>query len=127
MNTDALTTLPTTAWRKSSYSTSTGNCVEVAPAAHGIVIRHSKHPTAGTITFPYPTWPAFVREACNDLISANGVAALAEIGTDTLVSGLHTAVELRFNKEEWSAFTAGAADGEFDFIRPVRLSKGVGL
>lgn len=116
MNTESPTAQTSTTWRKSSYSTSTGNCVEVAPAADGVVIRHSKHPTAGTITLPYHAWTAFVRDAFEGgLASANGVAAISKIGTDTLVRSLTTDVELRFNDGEWSAFLAGAADGEFDF------------
>lgn len=34
---------------------------------------------------------------------------------DTVVSAVHTPVELRFTDGEWSAFVAGARDGEFDF------------
>ena len=116
MNTHSPTARPRATWRKSSYSTSTGNCVEVAPAADGVVIRHSKHPAAGVITFPYPAWAVFVRDASEGAsTSTNGVAAIAKIGTDTLVKSLTTDVDLRFDEGEWSAFVAGAADGEFDF------------
>lgn len=113
MNTEA-PTLPAT-WRKSKYSTSTGNCVEVAPTVDGVLIRHSKRPATGTITFPLPAWTAFVREARTGLTNTNGTATITKIGTDTLVRSLSGAVELRFDAAEWSAFLAGAADGEFDF------------
>lgn len=103
------------AWRTSSRSSNNEACVEIAPAADGVVIRHSKHPTVGTITFAFPAWTAFVREARYGLPSANQVAAIAKIGTDTLVRSLHTDVELCFDEAEWSAFVAGATDGEFDF------------
>ncbi|MDQ3579006.1 MAG: DUF397 domain-containing protein [Actinomycetota bacterium] len=103
------------AWRTASYSSDGENCVEVAPTADGAVIRHSKCPTAGTITFPLVAWTAFVRDARNGLADTNGVATIAKIGTDTLVTSLTTGVALRFDAEEWSAFLAGAADGEFDF------------
>ncbi|TVT61898.1 DUF397 domain-containing protein [Amycolatopsis rhizosphaerae] len=116
MNTDSPTAPADPIWRKSSYSTGTGNCVEVAPTADGVIIRHSKHPDAGTITFSYPAWAAFVRDASNgDPTSANGVASIAKIGTDTVVGSLTAEVELRFDEGEWSAFLAGAADAEFDF------------
>ena len=115
MNPDARTALPSTAWRKSRYSTGTGNCVEVAPTADGVVVRHSKRPNAGTIAFPFPAWAAFVREARDDLASTNGVATITKVGTDTLVRSLGTDVELHFDEDEWSAFVAGATDGEFDF------------
>lgn len=114
MNTDSPTA---STWRKSSYSTATGNCVEVAPATDGVAIRHSKHPAAGTITFPHRNWAAFVRDAPHGgLTCTNGVATITKIGTDTLVKSLISAVELRFDEGEWTAFVAGAADGEFDFI-----------
>lgn len=116
MNTDSPTAPTRTTWRKSSYSTSTGNCVEVAPAADGVVIRHSKHPTAGTITFPHHAWLAFVRDASNQGVnSTNEVAAITKIGSDTVVTAHATRVALRFDEGEWSAFLAGIADGEFDF------------
>ncbi|MGH3568499.1 MAG: DUF397 domain-containing protein [Pseudonocardia sp.] len=115
MNTDSPTAQTSTTWRKSSYSTGTGNCVEVAPVADRVVIRHSKHPAAGTITFPHHAWAAFVRDAPHGgLTSTNGVATITKIGTDTLVKSLITAVELRFDEGEWTAFVAGAADDEFD-------------
>lgn len=103
------------AWRTSTRSSDGENCVQVAPAADGVVIRHSKHPAAGTISFPLPAWAAFVREARAGGTGANGIATLTTNGTDTLVRSRHTVVELRFDDGEWSAFLAGAADGEFDF------------
>jgi hypothetical protein len=103
------------AWRTASYSGAGENCVEVAPAADGVIIRHSKHPAAGTINFSHPAWAAFLREARDGLAPANGVATITTIGTDTLVTSLTTDVELRFDEGEWSAFLAGAADGEFDY------------
>ncbi|HEX5402060.1 MAG TPA: DUF397 domain-containing protein [Pseudonocardiaceae bacterium] len=117
MNSDSPTAQTRTTWRKSSYSTATGNCVEVAPTADGVLIRHSKHPAAGMITFPYPAWAAFVRDASEDVpTSTNGVAAITKIDTYTLVRSLTADVELRFDDGEWSAFLAGAADGEFDLV-----------
>lgn len=105
-------------WRKSSYSGAQGDCVEAAPAASGVTLRHSEHPTAGMISFPYTAWAAFVRDASQGgPASANGIAAITMINTDTLVTSLTTEVELRFDDGEWSAFLAGAADGEFDFAR----------
>ncbi|GAB3483648.1 DUF397 domain-containing protein [Amycolatopsis cihanbeyliensis] len=112
-----MTTADRLAWRTASYSSAGENCVEVAPIADGVVIRHSKHPTAGTITFPFGAWATFVHDARKGLASTNGVAAITTIGTDTVVRSLTTTIELYFDAEEWSAFLAGAADGEFDFTR----------
>ncbi|MGH3990398.1 MAG: DUF397 domain-containing protein, partial [Pseudonocardiaceae bacterium] len=110
-----MTTADRLAWRISSRSSNGENCVEVAPAADGVVIRHSKHPSAGTITFPGFAWRAFVHDARDGVANTNGVATITKIGTGTLVKSLHSTVALRFDAEEWSAFLAGAADGEFDF------------
>ncbi|ONI82876.1 DUF397 domain-containing protein [Actinosynnema sp. ALI-1.44] len=102
-------------WRKSSHSTGTGNCVEVAPTLEGVLVRHSKHPEAGTIAFSAPAWTTFLSDARNGFTATNGVATITRIGIDTLVTSLATGVELRFDEGEWSAFLAGTADGEFDY------------
>jgi Domain of unknown function (DUF397) len=116
MNTEALAALPT-AWRKSSYSTATGNCVEVAPTTDSVLVRHSKHPTAGTIIFSLPAWVSFIREVQVGSAGVNGSVTATRIGTDTLVRSAHTNIELRFDQDEWAAFIAGAAAGEFNFTR----------
>ena len=38
-------------WRTSSYSGNGENCVDVAPVPDRVLVRHSKHPDAGTIEF----------------------------------------------------------------------------
>ncbi|MGB8994992.1 MAG: DUF397 domain-containing protein, partial [Pseudonocardiaceae bacterium] len=110
-----MTTADRLAWRISSRSSNGENSVEVASAADGVVIRHSKLPSAGTITFPGSAWRAFVQDARDGVANTNGVATITKIGTDTLVKSLHSTVALRFDAVEWSAFLAGAADGEFHF------------
>jgi hypothetical protein len=47
-------------WRKSSYSGDNGACVEVAPCAHTVAVRDSKHPTGPTLAFPTPHWHTFL-------------------------------------------------------------------
>jgi hypothetical protein len=108
------------AWRTSTRSSNGENCVEVAPTADGVVIRHSKHPAAGTISFPFAAWTAFLGDARDGQADSNGVATITTVGTDTLVVSPATGVELRFDEGEWSAFLAGAADGEFDVDRLLR-------
>jgi hypothetical protein len=34
-------------WRKSTFSSNNANCVELAEAGAGVLIRDSKHPSAG--------------------------------------------------------------------------------
>jgi hypothetical protein len=47
-------------WRKSSYSGSGNNCVEVATVADGCAVRDSKNPDGGHLTFGAQAWKAFV-------------------------------------------------------------------
>jgi hypothetical protein len=46
-------------WRKSSRSSNVSNCVEVAVAVGAVAVRDSKRPTGGTLIVPPPTWTAF--------------------------------------------------------------------
>jgi len=49
-------------WRKSSYSSQSGNCVEVATNLLGtVVIRDSKNPGGPELTFTQDAWRTFVR------------------------------------------------------------------
>lgn len=60
---DDATTAPTRlAWRKSSYSTSTGSCVEIADLPDGgRAVRDTKdHGTGPILRFTSAEWTAFV-------------------------------------------------------------------
>lgn len=47
-------------WRKSSYSGTAGNCVEVAVLDRGgRAVRDSKDPTGSLLTFTLADWSAF--------------------------------------------------------------------
>ncbi|MFD8396471.1 DUF397 domain-containing protein [Streptomyces sp. NPDC059680] len=48
-------------WRKSSYSTGTNNCVELAdlPKGWGVALRDSKNPARGDLCFTHDEWTAF--------------------------------------------------------------------
>ena len=49
-------------WRKSSYSSQDGNCVEVARNLPGLVaVRDSKYPDGGKLVVMQETWRAFLR------------------------------------------------------------------
>ena len=53
-----------TSWRKSSYSNSSGNCVEVAAADGAVGVRDSKqHGRGAVLEFTRPQWDAFIRAA----------------------------------------------------------------
>ncbi len=52
-----------TGWRKSSYSNSTGGCVEVAEAWRTVGVRDSKqHGTGPVLAFSAAAWQAFLAQ-----------------------------------------------------------------
>ncbi len=46
-------------WRKSSRSTDTSNCVEVAVTAGAVAVRDSKHPAGGALIVSPHVWTTF--------------------------------------------------------------------
>jgi hypothetical protein len=49
------------AWRKSSVSDSGGGqCVEVAFAEEGVLVRHSRNPNGPVLSFTQSEWVAFL-------------------------------------------------------------------
>ena len=53
-------------WRKSSYSSDSGNCVEVASAPNHIYVRDSKDPQLTAISYNTGAWRAFIRAVRTD-------------------------------------------------------------
>ncbi|MGH3695828.1 MAG: DUF397 domain-containing protein [Pseudonocardiaceae bacterium] len=47
-------------WHTSSYSTTNGDCVEVAPAPDQVLVRDSKDPDGPALAIPTPTWRTFL-------------------------------------------------------------------
>jgi hypothetical protein len=51
-------------WHKSSHSASNGNCVEVGwPEAVGVAVRDSKQPAGPALTFATPNWRTFLADS----------------------------------------------------------------
>jgi len=46
-------------WRKSSYSSANGACVEVADLREAVAVRDSKNPAGPTLVFTRQVWAAF--------------------------------------------------------------------
>ena len=105
-------------WRISSYSREEEQCVEVAPRAGGTLMRHSKSPEAGTISFSGGEWIRFTRDARSNRPSTNGAAAIERTDDGgATVRSARDGLELRFTEGEWRAFVSGIRAGEFDFHR----------
>jgi hypothetical protein len=50
-------------WKKSSYSSAQGNCVEVATLRDGAAVRDSKDPSGPVLRFSADVWRQFIAEA----------------------------------------------------------------
>ena len=50
-------------WRKSSFSGTGEDCVEVAFAPETVGVRDTKNRTGGTLTFPESSWQALLRDS----------------------------------------------------------------
>jgi hypothetical protein len=50
-------------WRKSSYSSGNGACIEVVDLPEAVAVRDSKDPGGPKLTFSRQAWAAFVERA----------------------------------------------------------------
>jgi hypothetical protein len=60
MTSEHLRDLP---WRKSSYSSSNGQCVEIASVGTEIAVRDSKNPAGPVLIFGPEEWKTFIAAA----------------------------------------------------------------
>ncbi|MBF6137230.1 DUF397 domain-containing protein [Nocardia puris] len=109
-------------WRTSSYSGNTGgNCVEVASDGIRVYIRDSKYrrdPANDPVSEPIiAVTPAQWKHLVT--VAVTGSSAVTEPAIEIGDTGwvelrTNSGVMLRFTRQEWVAFVAGARDGEFD-------------
>jgi Domain of unknown function (DUF397) len=58
-------------WRKSSYSNTGANCVEIAKTRGGkVVVRDSKNPNGAALNFSLSAWKTFVAKIQNTAASS---------------------------------------------------------
>jgi hypothetical protein len=107
--------MATLAWRTSSYSENGANCVEVAPAAVGVLLRDTKDRGTGpAIAFTPEQWTAFLAEVAAGAPSTNDCVEVIRTDSGVQMHALASAIRLSFTPSEWMAFRAGVRDGEFD-------------
>jgi Domain of unknown function (DUF397) len=49
-------------WRKSTRSSGTGQCVEVARLDQAVAVRDSKNPNGPNLIFTHQAWASFIQE-----------------------------------------------------------------
>lgn len=105
-------------WRTSTRSSNGSNCVEVDFTADGVELRDTKDHGAGPVLhFTPEQWRTFLDEVLAGLLSDNGAVVVARRGDRTAVQAAEGT--LLFTPGEWTAFLAGARDGEFDYDEQV--------
>ncbi|MEU8394921.1 DUF397 domain-containing protein [Nonomuraea sp. NPDC048892] len=99
------------AWRISTFSGNGQSCVEVAPAAESVLVRHSKNPAAGLLSYSYPEWNTLIVGARGERCPFAEVSSSAVVLTD---SGHRS---IAYTPTEWRAFVRGVTANEFSFRR----------
>ncbi|MFI5781956.1 DUF397 domain-containing protein [Nocardia sp. NPDC051570] len=109
-------------WRKSSYSSGEGQCVEVRFDTTTILLRDSKFqrnpandPAAQPIiTLPSESWPVFLDLAMGHTTEqVPGIASIDHHRDGGVTIHASDGTTLTYTSAEWTAFTSGIRDGEF--------------
>lgn len=112
---------PSESWFKSSFSNPNGNqCVEARFTQDSVRIRDSKqHGNGPVLEVPGQYWGTFQTDVLRGESSNTAVHIDRQTDGDVILrSRARPGVALRYTAEEWSAFAAGVAEGEFDFLAP---------
>ena len=104
-------------WRRSSRCTM-GSCVEVALTPSTVFLRDSKYGDLDDhriIGIDSDAWRGLSAEIAvgHPEIDISGIKITSSVGGSVTVKDTETNTMLRFDRIEWSSFTAAVADGEF--------------
>ncbi|TQM79461.1 uncharacterized protein DUF397 [Saccharothrix saharensis] len=110
-------TSPATArgWFKSSFSTASGDCVEVRFDGDVVLVRDTKDRGDGpVITLDAVRWDDFLRRLLVGSVDAeSALAVLPEPNGGTILRARHDGTALRYTRGEWEMFMRGVRAGEF--------------
>lgn len=106
---------PSATWFKSSFSTASGDCVEVRFDGHVVQVRDTKDQGAGpVITVEAPAWDDFLRRLVSGSVEADGaLAVLPGPRGGAILRARDGETALRYTGGEWEMFMRGVRAGEF--------------
>ncbi|WP_410575650.1 DUF397 domain-containing protein [Amycolatopsis sp. cmx-4-61] len=105
-----------TGWFKSSFSPSQSGCVEVRFTGTSVQVRDTKDHGAGPVlSVDIAAWPGFIAEVTGAAATGSNHALRIEHSAagGARLHSLDGTTTLTYTDDEWTAFTAGATDGEF--------------
>lgn len=102
-------------WFKSSFSTASGDCVEVRFDADVVQVRDTKDQGSGpVVTVDAAVWDDFLLQLLSGSVEADGpLTVLTGPRGGTLLRARDDDAALRFTRGEWEMFMRGVRAGEF--------------
>lgn len=102
-------------WFKSSFSTASGDCVEVSFDGDVVRVRDTKDRGLGpVITLDAARWDDFLRRLLAGSVDADSaLAVLPAPRGGTILRARHDGTALRYTRGEWEMFLRGVRSGEF--------------
>ncbi|MFD0206638.1 MULTISPECIES: DUF397 domain-containing protein [Saccharothrix] len=103
------------AWFKSSFSTASGDCVEVRFDGDVVLVRDTKDRGRGpVITLDAMRWDGFLRQLQAGSVDADGaLTVLPAPRGGVILRARHDGTALRYTRGEWEMFLRGVRAGEF--------------
>jgi hypothetical protein len=102
-------------WFKSSFSTASGDCVEVRFDGDVVQVRDTKDQGTGpAITLDAAAWDDFLLQLLSGSVEADGaLAVLPEPRGGAMLRARDNDATLRYTRGEWEMFMRGVRAGEF--------------